>query len=65
MTYQELMQRVNDGVLSFHHDAWTRGYISAARLPVMNLTLFIVMVGVLEMALLFISHRLNQHLALL
>ena len=28
MTYQELMQRVSEGVLSFHHDAWRRGYIS-------------------------------------
>ena len=28
MTYQELMQRVSEGVLSFSHDAWHRGYIS-------------------------------------
>ena len=28
MTYQELMQSVGAGVLSFHHDAWGRGYIS-------------------------------------
>ena len=28
MTYQELMQRVSEGVLSFHHSAWHRGYIS-------------------------------------
>ena len=28
MTYQEFMQCVSDGVLSFHHDAWSRGYIS-------------------------------------
>ena len=28
MTYQELMQHVRAGVLSFDHDAWRRGYIS-------------------------------------
>ena len=28
MTYQELLQSVNAGVLSFSHDAWARGYIS-------------------------------------
>ena len=28
MTYQELMQRVREGVLCFHHGAWCRGYIS-------------------------------------
>ena len=28
MTYQELMQHVQEGVLSFDHDAWHRGYIS-------------------------------------
>ena len=28
MTYQELMQRVSEGVLGFHHDAWHRGHIS-------------------------------------
>ena len=28
MTYQELMQRVSEGVLRFDHDAYTRGYIS-------------------------------------
>lgn len=28
MTYQELMQRVREGVLCFHHAAWCRGYIS-------------------------------------
>ena len=28
MTYQELMQRVREGALHFHHDAWARGYIS-------------------------------------
>lgn len=28
MTYQELKQLVNDGVLSFDHDAWTIGYLS-------------------------------------
>ena len=28
MNYQELMQRVREGALSYHHDAWARGYIS-------------------------------------
>ena len=28
MTYQELMQRESEGVLSFSHDAFTAGYIS-------------------------------------
>ena len=28
MTYQELIQRVSDGVLRFDHDAFQRGYIS-------------------------------------
>ena len=28
MTYQELMRRVSDSVLSFSHAAWHRGYIS-------------------------------------
>ena len=28
MNYQELMHRVSAGDLSFHHDAWARGYIS-------------------------------------
>ena len=42
-----------------------RADISAVKLPVMNLTQSIVMVDGLEMALLFISHRLNQHLILL
>ena len=28
MTYQELMQRVSEGVLRFDHDALHRGYIS-------------------------------------
>ena len=28
MNYQELMQRVREGALAYHHDAWARGYIS-------------------------------------
>ena len=28
MTYQELMQRVAEGALSFHHDSRHRGYVS-------------------------------------
>ena len=28
MNYQELMQRVREGALSYHHDALARGYIS-------------------------------------
>ena len=28
MNYQELMQCVSEDVLSYHHDAWHRGYVS-------------------------------------